>query len=149
MHFIVTSSLHLRKESQRLVAMTELLTALDYLGHALQAAPSNMKLWKKKEGNLLIWHDNDQNCDVGICQIKNKIWRISGTYSLFKQAWSSKKKSLLAKNIKELSFVFNEASIHAMPHLCSVTCSLTSEADSIDLSNSVKKTMLLENRALS
>ncbi len=147
-HFIVVSTLHLRKESKQLIVTTELLTALDYIGYALQAAPAHGKLWKKKESKSLVWHDTDQNHDTGVCLIKNKIWRITGSYSIFKQAWTRKKKSLLAKNIKELSFDFNEATVQTIPHIQWVTCSLTGQLDSSDLPTLVKKTVALENRAI-
>lgn len=148
MHFIVNATLQLRKESKKLLATTELLTALDYISYSLQSAPSTLKLWKKKENNLLIWHDNDQNCDIGICLIKNKIWRIMGTYSLFKEAWTSKKKSLLANHIKEMSFIIKETTVANMPHISLITCSLTAQSTLDNHHEVVKKTILLENKVI-
>ena len=147
MHFVVSSSLRLKRASERTISVTSLLTALDCVATELQQAPSDVRLWKKKEPSLVVWHADMRNSDVGIALVKDRVWRIEGSYSLFKDAWVKKKKSLLATHIKELNFSYQQYAVHGKKQIGVIDCSLKGLLSTTD-EYAVSKSVLLENRML-
>lgn len=147
-HFIVASSLHMCREHKKIGAITELLTALDYCGYTLENAPCDKKLWKKMEPKLLIWHDAHDTIDIGLRLAHDKLVRIKGTYSLFKKSWISKKKAILARNIKDVEFTWHEDSVASKKNIRYISCQLKRVLPDKDDDYSVCKSVALENRIL-
>lgn len=147
MHFVVSSSLRLKRESERVISITSLLTALDYVTNEIQRAPSDLRLWKKQEPSMIVWHSNGNNNDIGIARTKDRIWRIEGSYSTFKDTWVQKKKSLLATHIKEINFSYQHYTVQGKKQVSVVDCSLKGLLSSHD-EYDVSKSVFLENRML-
>ena len=147
-HFIVASSLHMCREHKRIGAITELLTALDYCGLTLENAPCDKKLWKKMECSCLIWHDNDAKSDKGIYLVNDKLICVQGTYSLFKEAWITKKKTTVAKHIKSVEFKWHEDKVANKKNIRSLECVLKGELPYQEKEYTVRKSVALENRIL-
>ena len=147
-HFIVASSLHMCREHKKIGAITELLTALDYCTHTLENAPADKQLWKKMEPKLLVWHDVDTNVDVGLRLAHDKLVRIKGTYSLFKKAWTSKKKAIVAQHIKDIEFSWHEDSVASKKNIRYISCVLKRVLPDGKDDYAVSKSVALENRIL-
>lgn len=147
-HFIVASSLHMCREHKKIGAITELLTALDYCAYTLEQAPADKQLWKEREPKLLIWHDAHNNIDVGLRLVHDKLVRIKGTYSVFKKAWTSKKKALVARNIKDIEFSWHEDSVVSKKNIRYISCELKRVLPDSEDDYAVSKAVALENRIL-
>jgi type II secretory pathway component PulJ len=123
MHFIVTSTLFVAKQSNELQHTLNFLTAMDLIAHELEHADAEKKQWVKIDAHSLIWHSEAREKDVGFMVIDKKLVRILGNYIPAQNVWNTKITNVIAENIHD--FIINYDWDNAQQQLNFITYSLT------------------------
>ena len=120
---------------------TEVSVALDTMSKQIAQAPGPKSRWKKISKNLLVWHDEDANMDIGYFYEKKKLFFVTGSY--VGDDWKRKRKNIIANHLEkcELSVVID----HAM--VTSVRCRVTFLGKKKP--RTLERVMLVKNRVIS